>query len=271
MLAKSCTGTGIFHLDSLLCLCQGQPHSGEAFVVQKYCPDLLGLLSSIAPGPGALETNYLYPQTSPPNGPWKLKSKIEPKFCQCWAITVPGARQRGLLERFSQPTLRTSSRQGCFERRAGGNWGICILNSAPINSSALDKTVYDVKHDGEKQRTGSPLMACQVLDRKQLLLRETLGVQGDTLIIHFLVGLLPSLNIILLSLPTHTHTHTHTGWSRYAGHQVRHTVGHPLRALQQQNHSLSASRAYNRLPQRDRWSQRNLSETQSIDLLLQIS
>lgn len=52
-------------------------------------------------------------------------------------------------------------------------------------------------------------MGCQVLDRKQSLLKETMVVQET----HFLVGLLPSLSIISLS-PS---THTRTGGSRYTG------------------------------------------------------
>lgn len=66
----------------------------------------------------------------------------------------------------------------------------------------LMKTLYDVQLDGRKQRKSSPRRACQVLDRKQYLLKETMGVQET----YFLVGFFPSLKIILLSASIHIST-----------------------------------------------------------------
>lgn len=68
-----------------------------------------------------------------------------------------------------------------------------------------------MKLDGAEQGKDSPLLLCQVLDRKQYFLREILAVQGDTFIIHFLIRLLSFLHAVSLPLATQTHK----GWLKY--------------------------------------------------------
>lgn len=134
MLAKSCIGTKALHLDTLSCLCQGDPCLGGACVVRECPPGALGITQLYCTKPRSIG-NCLCPQTSTPNGPWRLKTGSSPGSANVELSQYHrGASQRILLEKFPQTTLRPSLKQRYFGGSVGWgggcwwNWEICILN-----------------------------------------------------------------------------------------------------------------------------------------------